>query len=425
MPYTFTSFSFGCRVNEAERQEFDRTLQKAGFVLSANNPDFCIINTCAVTQKAEREARQLVYHLNRKYPNSKIILTGCAATYWLQNGLWSDLPVDLIIRNKDKENLAERIKRIFPAKRRKESDVQIQNKFMDSQRLLVKIQDGCNRFCNYCIVPSLRGLPRSYPILSILKTLNTRDRGIKEVILTAINTEAYGQETDETLSQLVESLLQKTDIPRISFGSVNPWSITPELIAVYKKYHKTGRLVNFFHIPVQSGSNKVLSLMKRGYTVEEFQKKLELLRALDPFTFIATDVIVGFLGETEKEFEETYSFLETSPISKFHIFRFSLRKNTQAYLLSKTVLEPTAKEKASRAKRLAGLGKKKYETFLKKHIGHTFSALFLERRSGHDQSVLLSNQIPAQIKTKRDMKGLISQVRIDGFKKGGLFGTIE
>ena len=235
MPLTFTSFSFGCRVNEAERQILDQKLKGAGFVPSKGSPDLFVINTCAVTQKAEREARQLVYQLRRKHPNSKIILTGCAATYWLQNDLWNTLPVDLMVHNKNKENLAERIQRLFHKTKGKSHKTRLQNKFTSSGRLLIKIQDGCNRFCTYCIVPSLRGLPRSYPIQSILNTLNRCDKNIKEVILTTINTEAYGQETNETLPQLVESIFKKTHIPRISFGSINPWSITSEFLDVYRK----------------------------------------------------------------------------------------------------------------------------------------------------------------------------------------------
>lgn len=449
MPKTFASFAFGCRVNQAEKEEIDRQLSAIGYQYSETNPDFFIINSCAVTQKAQREVRQFIYQTRRKFPKTKIIVTGCAATKWMKEKI--KIPqVDLMIDNQNKENIPFIIansKRVtwvegLPTARtptigggaltaretrgrtRVEEE---QNKFINSGRLFVKIQDGCNRFCAYCIVPYLRGKPKSVRIKNLVRQLAERISGknIKEVILTAINTEAFGLDTGESLIDLIDNVISKTKIPRISFGSIHPWSLTYEFLDYYKKNLPLGRLVNFFHVPLQSGSDKILTFMKRGYTSSELMEKLKRLRKINPMAFIGTDVIVGFPGETERDFSETYQFLKESPISRFHIFRFSPREGTAAYFLRKKYPEPSPQVKSKRAKILAGLSRQKYQKFLKKHLGKTFPALFLERRINGYQEGLLNNQIPILIKTKKDYKGEIQEVIVDKLGNNQLSGKIS
>ena len=457
---TFASFAFGCRVNQAEKEEIDRQLSAADYQYSETNPDFFIINSCAVTQKAEREVRQFIYQTRRKFPKTKIILTGCAATKWIKEKI--KIPqVDLMIDNQDKEKqiiakhgkiFADRIlserKRSFMERRTRRlervaeqenfvceqltrknsiSEGVPKNKFTASGRLFVKIQDGCNRFCAYCIVPYLRGKPKSVRIKNLVRQLAERIKeiNIKEVILTAINTECYGLDTGETLIELIENIIYKTNIPRISFGSIHPWSLTDEFLVYYRKILPFGRLVNFFHVPLQSGSNKILSLMKRDYTSEELMKKLKHLQKINPLAFIGTDVIVGFPGETEKDFSETYQFLKDSPISRFHIFRFSPREGTAAYFLRKKYQEPSPQVKSKRAKILAELSRQKYRKFLKKHLGQTFPALFLEKRTNGYQEALLPNQIPVLVKTKKDLKRSINKVKIVSLHASSLTGIVS
>lgn len=247
---------------------------------------------------------------------------------------------------------------------------------------------------------------------------------IKEVILTAINTEAYGRDTGESFIQLINSIINKTTVPRISFGSIHPWSINDEFFAFYEKILPQKRLVNFFHIPLQSGSNKILTHMKRGYTREEFVEKLQMLKKINQFAFIGTDIIVGFLEESDKDFEDTYQFLKDSPISKFHVFRFSPREKTAAYFMRKRMHEPSPAQKEKRAKALSELSKKKYELFLRKHIGRTFSALVLEKRERDFQHVLLDNQIPALIKSIKDRRGKIVNVKIKDLNALLLYGEL-
>jgi len=477
MQKTFASYVFGCRVNQAEKEELDRQLSVAGFRYSENNPDIYIINTCAVTGKAEREARQFIYQTRKKYPKAKIIVTGCATTKWINEKV-KIKEADWMIGNKNKESIGHLISNLYlksnnyrsgtinikaggarknvilgrsevttpesagvyslrdsgqarmtylsylASKKILYASEIVSDKFLPSGRLLIKIQDGCQRYCTYCIVPYLRGTPRSEKIKNIESRIMNYGNKIKEVILTAINTEAYGLDTGESFIDLLNKIIKHTKVERVSLGSINPWSINREFFNFYKKVLPQKRLVNFFHIPLQSGSNKILSLMKRGYTREEFREKLNTFPQINPFSFIGTDIIVGFLDETDRDFEDTYNFLKDSPISKFHIFRFSVREKTAAYYMSKTIKEPSVQVKIKRAKILASLGKIKYRKFISKHLGKNFSALFLQRRIENFQEVLLDNQIPAFIKTSKNWTGEIKQIKIDSIKIDKLTGRI-
>lgn len=428
MQKSFTSFSFGCRVNQAEKEALDKQLSALGYLQDSTNPDVYVINTCSVTNKAEREARQYINQIRKKYPETKIIVTGCAATNWLKQKL--EIPqVDYMVDNQSKEFIASLIAKNFKTGQLPKSAPTprlpaLEDKFLRSGRVFVKIQDGCQRFCTYCIVPYLRGLPKSIPISQLVSTLNSYPESIKEVALTAINTEAYGYDTKEGFIDLLEHLFALTKVPRISFGSIHPWSINDEFFDFYKTQMGKGRMVDFFHIPLQSGSNKMLGLMKRGYTREEFIAKLETFAQINPLAFIGTDVIVGFLEELDKDFEDTLDFLTRTPIAKFHVFRFSQRQHTAAFYLSKRLTEPTPSQKLARAKILSDLSARKYEEFQQKHIGKQFSALFLERRKDGYQQVLLSNQMPAYIRTQNDYTGEIKQVSLSAMKKGSLIGSL-
>jgi len=425
---SFFSFSFGCRINQAETEAINLRLIEAGLVFCAANPNIYIINTCAVTGKAEREARQHIYQIKRKFPKTYLVVTGCSATFWMKNNTFKDMPVSLFISNKNKENTVKQIIQNYSlldsAVYDRSGHKETQNKYLLSNRYFIKIQDGCQRFCSYCIVPYLRGLPKSKKISEIINEINKLDSGTKEVILTAINTEAYGLDTGEKFTDLISEVVGKTKIPRISFGSINPWSVDNNLYKVFLKYKKINRLLNFFHIPLQSGSDKVLKLMKRGYTSDEFKDKLGILKKISPLPLIATDVIVGFLGEGDKEFKETYKFLKDSPIDKFHVFKYSIRKGTAADYLSRKIKEPSMQIKKQRANQLLALGEKKYDKFIEKLIGVKSTVLFLNKTKDGYRQALLENQVPIWIKTSKNLNGQIKNIQVESKKNGCLFGKI-
>lgn len=433
----FSSFSFGCRVNEAEKEALDKEMIKKGFVYNQKAPEIYIINTCTVTHKAEREARNLIYKIKKKFPKIKIIITGCAATYWQKNNFIKNLPVDLLITNKEKGEIVEIIKNILPEV--PPSDLRGQkwlglttqkpsifSKFLSSGRMLLKIQDGCYRFCTYCVVPYLRGQPRSEKIKNLVSRIKKEEENIAEVIFTAINTEAFGIDTKETLIDLIDQVIKKTTIPRISFGSIHPWTINSQFLNFYQKILTLNRLVNFFHIPIQSGSNTILNLMKRDYTAEEIMEKLMALKKINPLSFIATDIIVGFLGEDAKEFEKTYQFLDRSPISRFHIFRFSKRKKTAAYYMSEKINEPNEKIKKIRSQLLHQLSQKKLNSFLEKNVGRISRTLVINKKINGFYQGLTDNQLPIIIKTNKKIKeGKLINVNIKNLKNNYLIGIIS
>src|SRR3989338_6900361 len=389
MNKTFNSFSFGCRVNQAEKEALDRQLMAKGFAIDSEKPGFFIINTCAVTKKAEREARQMIYRLKKDLPKTSLIITGCAATKWINEKIKVS-GVDLIIDNDNKEFAADLIiKRLVaqynaPAYSGKNTPL-IKDKFLHSGRLLVKIQDGCQRFCTFCIVPYLRGLPESKSIKSI-----------------------------------VRSVLKDTAVPRLSFGSIHPWSITSGFLDFYRSILPQNRLVNFFHIPLQSGSDKILSLMRRGYTAGEFKEKLNILAKINPLTFIGTDIITGFLEESDLDFENTYNFLKYSPIAKFHVFRFSPREKTAAYYMKKRLKNVPSVIKKKRSQALIKLSTQKYIKFLRSNLNRHSKALVLFDKSNGFQKVLLDNQLPAILKKGEFHPGKIIIVKIDSFENNTL-----
>jgi threonylcarbamoyladenosine tRNA methylthiotransferase MtaB len=414
MNNTFASFAFGCRVNEAEKVVLDRKLTESGLTYNSEHPDYFIINSCAVTQKAEHEVRQFISQTRKKFPQTKIILTGCSSSLWENNHI-KIKDIDVLINNIDKQKIPEIIIKLSNKQTDSYQHVNMltceHDKFLNSGRLMVKIQDGCNRFCTYCIVPYLRGKPVTQKTNNIVNQINVYNGSVKEVILTAINTEYFGKDNQESLPTLLDAILTKTKVDRISFGSIHPWSITDEFINWYKKNADNPRFVHFFHIPIQSGSDKILKLMNRSYTSQDMLIKLNKLQKINPTALIGTDIIVGFPGETEIEFNQTYNFLNQSPISKFHVFRFSPRTGTKAAAMEKPESIIDSATKIKRSHLLINLGKQKYLNFVEKMIGKTYPGLTLIPKND-TQEILLDNQIPATLNDHLYDPGKIVKVTV-------------
>jgi threonylcarbamoyladenosine tRNA methylthiotransferase MtaB len=237
-------------------------------------------------------------------------------------------------------------------------------------------------------------------------------------VLSAINTEAFGHDSKETLVSLIQRVLKDTGIPRLAFGSIHPWSLTKEFLKYYKSsLSHSKRFVQFFHVPIQSGSQTVLASMRREYDIEHVIQSLKQIQEAQPNALIATDIIVGFLGETEELFEQTYAFLEKSPISRFHVFRFSNRPHTAAFYLKNQLVEPTSGEKKNRSDRLIALSKKKYQSFLKTQIGRESDALVISPYRG-GLKLLLDNHMEGIIPGKDGLPGQVLHVTIIAAKDG-------
>lgn len=419
---SFASISFGCRVNKAEEVKVGEELIRHGFEYSEEAPSLFLINSCAVTQKAEREVRQHIFQIKRKFPKTKIIIYGCAADYWLKNGI-NIKEADLLVGNKDKDTLASILVSEFSSNRLKEkrynrtvSLYASKDALLSSGRYSVKIQDGCSRFCTYCIVPYLRGEPVSRKISDIITEISSYKEPVYEVILSAINTEYFGKEHKETLIQLIDAIIGKTNIQRISFGSIHPNSLTQEFLYWYQNNASNPRFVHFFHIPVQSGSDSVLARMNRHYKTEEVLKNLQKIKACNKNACIGTDILVGFLGETDKEFRETYEFLKESPIDRFHVFRYSMRRGTPARFMKKHFKEILDTVKMERSDKLRKLGKRKYHEFFVSQVGRTAQALIFPKRSKKIAQGVLDNQVAVEILNSKKVYSGIYRLVIEGIK---------
>jgi len=257
-------------------------------------------------------------------------------------------------------------------------------KFLQSSRLMVKVQDGCDYFCTYCIVPYLRGLSVTYEPDTIIEYINSaiRKNPINEVILTGINLGLYKTKDQQDFANLIEQVLKQTTVPKISFGSLYTENLNQGFFNLYQSV-SAFRLTRYFHIPVQSGSNKILGLMKRRYNLEEFSDRVNQLAKTVPDALLATDVIVGFLEESEQNFKETYQYLCQSPFVRAHIFKYSKREFTAGYYLAKRLRDPSETEKTKRSKILHELFIKKMAVFQSNLLGQTKRALIINRKTDY------------------------------------------
>ncbi len=324
---TFQIFNLGCRVNAAESNLFAQKLINSGYepLLSSKERtgvDLIFINTCSVTKKANVESLGLIRRLQKKYPAAKIIISGCASLKNLKNK--KNLQ---IYTNPQKETLLKKLHCSYTPK--------IADKFSHTRRFLLKIQSGCTHFCSYCTVPYTRNYLWSLPIKDAINTAKKAvSDGYEEIIITGVNLDQY----TPGLSNLIEKLLSKTDINLISFGSIPLNSIDQKFISLLKKY--PNRISKFLHIPLQSGSDKILKLMHRPYTRKKIINKLETIKSINSprpvkggggggFS-LGTDIIVGFPGETQKDFYNTFTLCQQIGFQKIHVFRYSPRPGTSA-----------------------------------------------------------------------------------------------
>lgn len=343
---TFLSINFGCRVNMAETNQWSQTLVDQGFTPiikeGQGRLDVIFVNTCAITKKGEKESINKIKFLHEKYPNVKIYISGCANFDKIKN-----LNNIFCFKNDQKEKLLKELKANY--------NPNIKDKFSHTHRYLLKVQSGCTQFCSYCIVPFKRPKLYSLSIKNAIDTVNNAVKNnYKEVIVTGVNLDQY----KPNFSNLVESLLQKTNIQLISFGSIPINCIDQKFINLYKNKDYQVRLSNFFHIPIQSGSDKILKLMNRPYTTKEIKNKFNQLKKITPhpvkegFSF-GTDIIVGFPTESDQDFQKTLKLCQQIGFSKIHVFKYSPRPNTKARIIfenSPKISKETLKDRSNKIK---------------------------------------------------------------------------
>lgn len=366
--------TLGCRLNEAELETWAQAFQKSGHQITrqAETADLIVINSCAVTQDAARKSRQLIRRIHRDNPQAKLVVSGCYATL-NEDEAASLLGVDLVIGNKDKDRLVDKALTelnmdSMPALSTEPGEISLFTR--GRQRAFVKVQDGCRYRCTFCIVTVARGEESSRPVQAVIDEINALHRqGITEVILTGVHLGGYGSDLGNNLSDLIKAILAKTDIPRLRLGSLEPWELPDDFFQLFDN----PRLMPHLHLPLQSGSDTVLRRMARRCKSEEFAAIVSRLRAQIPHFNVTTDVIVGFPGETEQEWQESFNFIKQTGFGHIHIFTYSSRAGTKAAGLPNQLSNDVKKQRSKQLHELAETMKLK---FFEDNVGHEFPILW-------------------------------------------------
>lgn len=371
--------TLGCKLNFSETSALARHLEQEGFVQKnfEEEADYYVINTCSVTDNADKECRQLVRRIQRRSPASAVVITGCYAQL-KPNEIASIPGVDLVLGAAAKFELASHLQALKKGDETKicSCDIDSVENFHASwsvqhrTRTFLKVQDGCDYNCSFCTIPMARGKSRSDKIANVLTNVKEIEAaGSKEIILTGVNLGDFG-ENGETFLQLISALDNETSIPRYRISSIEPNLLSDDII---KLVASSQRFMPHFHIPLQSGSDRILGLMRRRYKRKLYAERVALIKELMPHASIGVDVIVGFPGETDTDFQETYSFLESLPITYLHVFTYSERDNTLADTLNEIVPVPV---RQARNKKLRQLSYQKQAQFANQFSGTTRPVLF-------------------------------------------------
>jgi len=416
---SFSIHTLGCKVNQYESERMVSELNRVGWdrVDFSSRADVYIINTCTVTAVASHKSRQLIRRALKSNPEATVVVTGCYADSDRDEISAID-GVGLVVGNEDKGDLprllADRLGVYIPDTISEDTS----EKQMHT-RALVKVQDGCNNFCSYCIVPYVRGDLWTRPEHEIVDEVSRLVAGgTREVVLTGIHLGLYGEGTNTGLGELMAKLVDIRGLGRIRLSSIELNEVTPEIIEIVSSSDK---VCNHLHIPLQSGSDNVLSRMNRHYTAEEFIKRTDELRERIENLAITTDIIVGFPGETESEFEDTLKLVERVGFSKLHVFKYSPRKGTPAATFSDQVPN---KVKDSRSARLIELGKRLSLEFASGYVGKNLSVL-VEREQEGLLSGVSDNYIRVSMEGPSDIIGGLVNIKVNRQEEEVLYGEIK
>ena len=393
--------TLGCKVNQYETNAMEEAFINAGYktVSFEDFADVYVINTCTVTNMSDKKSRQMIRKAKQLNLNSIVVAVGCYAQV-SKDKLEEIEEIDLILGNNEKKEIVKYVEQFEEEKIIHLEDVMHQKEFVDfgttinmeKTRAVIKVQDGCDRFCSYCIIPYARGRVRSRKINSVIEeVVALAKNGVKEVVITGIHIASYGKDFKEdiTLINLLEEINKIPGIERIRLGSLEPTIINKEFL---ERLSKLEKICHHFHLSLQSGCNETLKRMNRKYSTEEFEKVVNLLRDTYDDVILTTDIIVGFPGETEEEFNKTYEFLKKIKFYKMHVFKYSRRKGTKADLMENQVFPHIQEE---RSKKLLELSKNNQKEYNDKYIGQTVHVLIEEKQGeffkGHTSNYLTVN----------------------------------
>lgn len=390
--------TLGCKVNAYETEAMEELLQTAGYdiVPFTEQADVYVVNTCSVTNMAERKSRQMLHRAKKLNPEAVVVATGCYVQVSEEEAR-AEAAVDLVLGNNQKRQIVTALDAYFEGRAfddvladvEKEQYEELEvSTVLEHTRAFVKVQDGCNQFCSYCIIPYARGRVRSRRMENVIAEIKRlAEAGIQEVVLTGIHLSSYGREIDgeSHLIELIEAIHPIDGISRIRLGSLEPRIITEEFVGRLKKLYK---VCPHFHLSLQSGCEETLKRMNRHYTPEEYYEKCKLLRAAFENPAITTDVIVGFPGETDEEFDKTRQFLEKVHFYEMHIFRYSRRKGTRADKMENQIPEEI---KAQRSGVLSSLESQMTKEFRTKWTGTCVKVLLEERQEINGVSYMVGH----------------------------------
>ena len=396
--------TLGCKLNQAETESLARQFVQAGYELvhHPGEADVYILNTCTVTHTADAKARHQLRLARRQNPDIFIIATGCYAQRAAAE-ITAIAGVDCVVDNSEKSNLLQILKDIPQKAQSAKEPVAASAPFRT--RSFLKIQDGCQNFCSYCIVPFVRSAEISVPPESIIDEIRQRtNEGYQEVVLTGTRVGGYAFERLD-LRGLLQRILDETKIPGVRLSSLQPQEISPALINLWQN----SRLCPHFHLSLQSGSTGVLKRMNRRYSPEDYQKTVKLIRKEVPAVAITTDVIVGFPGETDKEFEESLEFCKQLGFARIHVFSYSPRSGTAAAKMAKQVADKVKKE---RSKQMLALAEESANNFRESFTGEALDVLWEKQTDDGDWTGMTGNYIRVYAKSKDNLRNKKSTIKI-------------
>lgn len=417
--------NLGCKVNAYETEAMQHLLEEAGYeiVPFTQKADVYVINTCSVTNMADRKSRQMLHKAKKNNPDSIVVATGCYVQT-SEKEVLNDLSVDIVIGNDRKHDLVRLLEEYsLDSVNDTVDDINdgkhdFEELFIDQTkehtRAFIKVQDGCNQFCSYCIIPYARGRVRSRRFENVIAEVERlAANGFKEVVLTGIHLSSYGVDFEEAtgLLELIQAVNAVKGIERIRLGSLEPKIVTEHFASELSKLDK---ICPHFHLSLQSGCDATLKRMNRKYTTKEYERGCELLRKYFVHPAITTDVIVGFPGETEEEFEQTKAYLEHIHFYEMHIFKYSKRKGTRAAVMPDQIDEQV---KAARSEKLIALGHDMSKEFRKFYIGKNEEALFEEKAVIGDKEYFVGytkEYVKVAKKTDENLENQIVSGRISG-----------
>lgn len=424
-------YTLGCKLNFSETSTITRSFINNGFqiVTFSAKADVYIINTCTVTQAADKKCRQIIRKAIKTNPDAFIAVTGCY-TQLNPNEIVNITGVDAILGNNEKFKILalldnfRKVKKtkIITGKTKKNIPFAPSYSLSERTRSFLKIQDGCDYYCSFCTIPLARGRSRNQSILKTLENVKIIAKsGIKEIVLTGVNLGDFGKSTGESFLQLLKTIELVKGIERFRISSLEPNLISDEIIEFIVQSKK---FLSHFHIPLQSGSNKILKLMKRKYNRELFSQRVSKIKSLFSNAGIGVDVIVGFPGETQRDFEDTFDFLNQLDVSYLHVFTYSERQNTHASTLPNKISQD---EKTRRSKILHELSDKKRNHFYRENKGNTAEVLFERAESSGKIFGFTENYIRVETNFNKELIGKIRKVRLKKIGKQGnyIFDFLE